>query len=119
MNRPRPPGLLPPDLPRLEALRAWHALWVGLIDQALADLKRQGAERAEGQRRRPPPPEWTIEHALGGPHLLTAVHTGDCWMLREAGRMRAVDRDTARQALAGGVEPCGFCRPDTALGMID
>ncbi|MFD9794195.1 DUF6233 domain-containing protein [Streptomyces sp. NPDC059070] len=33
--------------------------------------------------------------------------------------MRAVDRDTARQALVDGVQACGFCRPDTALGMID
>ncbi|MEV6549206.1 DUF6233 domain-containing protein [Streptomyces sp. NPDC051597] len=94
-------------------------MWVGLIDQAIADLKRREAEREEGQRRRPPPPEWTIEHALGGPHLLIAVHTGDCWLLHHAKRMRAVDRDTARQALADGVEACGFCRPDTALGMID
>ncbi|MEU1075109.1 DUF6233 domain-containing protein [Streptomyces sp. NPDC005878] len=53
-----------------------------------------------------------IEHALGGPHLLIAVHTGDCWLLHHAKRMRAVDRDTARQALADGIEACGFCRPE-------
>lgn len=119
MTQPLPPGLLPPDLPRLETLRAWHSMWLARIDQAIADMKRQEAEREEDQRRRPPPPEWTIEHALGGPHLLTAVHTGDCWLLRHAKRMTSVDRDTARQALADGVEPCGFCRPDTALGVLD
>ncbi|WP_425543966.1 DUF6233 domain-containing protein [Streptomyces crystallinus] len=44
-----------------------------------------------------------MEHGLGGPHLPGAVHTGECWLLRHAGRMRAVDRDTARHTLAEGV----------------
>ncbi|WP_188272348.1 hypothetical protein [Streptomyces sp. CBMA152] len=31
--------------------------------------------------------------------------TGQWWLLHKAGRMRAVDRETARQALADGVAP--------------
>ncbi|WP_180357407.1 hypothetical protein [Streptomyces sp. TLI_146] len=42
-------------------------MWLTLINQAIADLNRRETERDEGQRRRPAP-EWTIEHALGGPH---------------------------------------------------
>ncbi|MCX4581994.1 DUF6233 domain-containing protein [Streptomyces sp. NBC_01481] len=31
---------------------------------------------------------------------------------------KPVSQDQARAALAGGVEPCQFCRPDTALGVV-
>lgn len=50
-----PPGLLPPDLPRLEALCAWHTMWVGLLDERITDVRRREAEKRRAQERRPQP----------------------------------------------------------------
>ncbi|MFD6624799.1 DUF6233 domain-containing protein [Streptomyces diastaticus] len=71
-------------------------------------------EQAEGDRRRPPPPEWAVERGIGtGPP--PAVHVGTCDLL-EAPRWVAIDRSQALAALEQGVEPCMICRPDTELG---
>jgi hypothetical protein len=46
-----------------------------------------------------------------------AVHTGDCHMRGK--RSRGVDSDTARRALASGVQACSHCRPDSELGYLE
>ena len=109
---------LPPDLPRLETLRAWHALWVARIDEKIQRVRlaeEQQARAAAAAERRAP--DWLIEYGLNRDAMPNAVHAGDCRMRGK--RVKGVDADTARRALAGGVEACGHCRPDTELGYLE
>ncbi|WP_347232863.1 DUF6233 domain-containing protein [Streptomyces silvensis] len=56
-----------------------------------------------------------IEGAAGRPPIY--VHVGDC---PTAGKhRRAAAMEEARRALAGGVDACPHCRPDTELGVLD
>ncbi|MFD9004446.1 DUF6233 domain-containing protein [Streptomyces sp. NPDC059582] len=109
---------LPPDLERLETLRTWHALWVARIDEKIRQVRVQAEqqERAAAAReeRRP---DWLIEYGLNRDAMPLGVHTGDCHMAGK--RSKGVDADTARRAIAGGVEACSHCRPDTALGLLE
>ncbi|UUU37587.1 DUF6233 domain-containing protein [Streptomyces sp. NBC_00162] len=83
--------------------------WIAAEEQRLA---------AEAARRPPPPPPpWLIEHGIGVGRAPVRVHAGDCWDTRS--RCEPADRDTARRALADGIEACMHCRPDTALGVLD
>lgn len=80
----------------------------------IAAEERRQTERQQGQQRRPPEPDWLIDHSLGGRHPL-AVHVGGCHM---AGKhARGVARNQAMRALADGVPACTHCRPDTELGI--
>ncbi|MFD9256909.1 DUF6233 domain-containing protein, partial [Streptomyces sp. NPDC059538] len=80
-----------------------------------AEERRLAAEAA--RLPPPPPPDWLIEHGIGAGRAPVRVHVGDCWDTRT--RCHPADRDTARRALADGVEACTHCRPDTALGVLD
>ncbi|MGP3684131.1 DUF6233 domain-containing protein [Streptomyces sp. IBSNAI002] len=107
---------LPPDLPRLRTLETWLQLSLDRIRQQItAEEQRLAAEAA---RRDPlPTPGWLIEHGIGVGRAPVRVHAGGCWDTRS--RCKPADRDTARRALAEGVEACTHCRPDTALGVLD
>ncbi|GAA0501064.1 DUF6233 domain-containing protein [Streptomyces olivaceiscleroticus] len=103
---------LPPDLPRLRTLETWLGMQLDRVRHRIAQLEAEAA--AHEQRRTPAPrPDWLIEPGISGRPI--SVHTGDCGMSGK--RPRPVTRDQARNALAEGVEPCGMCRPDTALGI--
>ncbi|MGV9351573.1 DUF6233 domain-containing protein [Streptomyces spiralis] len=45
------------------------------------------------------------------------MHVGGCHMAGK--RWKAVPRDVALRALSEGVDACGHCRPDAALGYLD
>jgi hypothetical protein len=81
------------------------------------DEERRKTERLQGEQARPEPPDWMIEYGLNRDALPTAVHTGECTMAGK--RSKPTDSDTVRRALAAGVKPCQFCRPDTELGVLD
>lgn len=93
------------QLQDLDRTRAWIT----------AEEQRLAAEAA--RLPPPPPPDWLIEHGIGVGRSPVRVHAGGCWDTRS--RCLPADRDTARRALADGVEACTHCRPDTALGVLD
>ncbi|MFH8792222.1 DUF6233 domain-containing protein [Streptomyces sp. NPDC017941] len=107
-----------PESPRLAALRFLERVQerdLARTRKWIADEERDGAEQARGRARRPPPPDWLIEGTTERPPIY--VHVGDC---PTAGKhTRAVSGDEARRALAGGVDACPHCRPDTALGVLE
>lgn len=88
------------------------------IDQWIADEERRAAERRQGEMRKPPPPEWLLQHGLNRRNV-DAVHVGDCWAAVQSGRCRPASRMEAFDALRQQVPACTFCRPDTALGFLD
>ncbi|MEU9272741.1 DUF6233 domain-containing protein [Streptomyces sp. NPDC048251] len=106
---------LPEDLPRLETLRVWHTLWLGRIDAKIAAVQQRQAETEHGRRRRPEPPQWTVELGIGAGRPPIQVHAGDCHMAGK--RRRPLGRDEARRLLADGLRPCTHCRPDTQLDI--
>ena len=111
---------LPQDLGRLQTLRTWHAMWLERIDQAIVVAEQR--EREEERRRAIEAvraPDWLIEYGPGRDLMPNAVHTGDCAAAPKWPRGKDVDADTARRAITGGVSACPFCRPDTALGLLD
>jgi hypothetical protein len=109
---------LPPDLPRLEVLRTWHAMWVERIDAKIARLREQEAQQARREAvAEARAPDWLIEYGLNRDAVPNAVHVGGCSMAGK--RSKGTDSETVRQALASGVPACGFCRPDTELGYLE
>jgi hypothetical protein len=108
---------LPPDLPRLRTLETWLALSLEQVRARITQVERQERERQRGEAHRPPVPDWTIETGIGAGHAPLYVHVGGCHMAGK--RQRPVARDQAMRALVDGVEPCGHCRPDTALGVLE
>lgn len=108
---------LPPDLPRLEAVETYLVLALKRVREKKADLERRERERQQGERARPPAPDWLVEYGLNRDAVPVAVHRGDCHMAGK--RSKGVDGDTVRRALAGGVEACTHCRPDTELGYLE
>jgi hypothetical protein len=77
-----------------------------------------GKPRVEQRRskgRRPRTPDWGIGE-IGVGTSRSEVHRGDCFA---AGmQLRAISREHAPAALAGGAPACEVCRPDTALGAL-
>ncbi|MET8585669.1 DUF6233 domain-containing protein [Streptomyces collinus] len=109
---------LPPDLQRLEVLRTWHAMWVERIDAKIRQVREREAQQARATAAAEERvPDWLIEYGLNRDSIPNAVHVGGCSMAGK--RSKGTDSDTARRALAGGVAACGFCRPDTELGILD
>ncbi|WKD36527.1 DUF6233 domain-containing protein [Streptomyces xanthophaeus] len=107
---------LPPDLPRLQTLATYLRLELARVEDGIRQAQARAA--AEAARREPPaPPDWLIEYGIGVGRTPVQVHVGGCWDTRS--RCLPADRDTARRALADGVEACTHCRPDTALGVLD
>ncbi|MFM9368930.1 DUF6233 domain-containing protein [Streptomyces sp. Da 82-17] len=107
-------------LSRLEALRFAERVQLQQLDRIrrwIADEERRVAERRQGERARPPAPDWLIELGIGKERRPIAVHAGGCHMAGR--RSRPISRDEAMRSLANGVEACGHCRPDSALGLLE
>lgn len=83
----------------------------------IADEERREAERQQGEAARPAPPDWLLDYGLNRDAMPVGVHVGGCHMAGT--RARGVDSDTARRALAAGVQACTHCRPDSELGILD
>jgi hypothetical protein len=133
----RPPAgpHLPPDTARLRVLLAhldrqlaendtvatWLRLQRDAVQQALAvaDSPRRQEERP--QLHKPPPGCDYLLESKRGPNdsLPPAVHRTDCTM--NSRPTSPLTEQDARMALTPGVgaEPCEFCRPETALGLLD
>ncbi|MBD0844743.1 DUF6233 domain-containing protein [Streptomyces sp. TRM68416] len=92
-------------------------MWLQRIDTKIAAVRQRDAERARGEERRPPAPDWIIELGIGCRNPPVQVHAGDCYAA--AKRRRAVDRDEARRLLAAGLPACTHCRPDRHLGILE
>ncbi|MEU5243635.1 DUF6233 domain-containing protein [Streptomyces asoensis] len=101
---------LPENLPRLETLRVWHTLWLTRINTKITAVQKRQAEVEHGRRRRPEPPDWTVELGIGAGRPPIQVHAGDCDMAGK--RQRPIGRDEARRLLANGLRVCTHCRPD-------
>ncbi|MFE9886891.1 DUF6233 domain-containing protein [Streptomyces scopuliridis] len=112
---------LPPDLPRLRTLETYVRLQLHLIAEAIAIAEQREAAEQEAARqrkqRRPPPPDWTVSRGIDAHRSPVAVHIGGCHM--QGKHVQAASRDDAVRLLSDGVEACGHCRPDTALGVLD
>ncbi|MFI1767545.1 DUF6233 domain-containing protein [Streptomyces sp. NPDC020800] len=123
---------LPPDPPRLRAIlthlerqvadadtiTTYLRLQRHAVQQALAQAERPQRRQPKGQpatRVRPPEPDWYLDRGAGRTQPPIAVHARGCWAL--GSKAEGVSLDTARQALAAGVEACTACRPDTELGI--
>ncbi|WP_346099736.1 DUF6233 domain-containing protein [Streptomyces olivaceiscleroticus] len=103
---------------RLELLRFLQRVQLQQLDQTRRWIEQEEARQtAQPQHEVPPPPEWKLERErLGGRDAAPVyVHLGDCGMGKGAG----LTREQALHALAQGVGACPYCRPDTALGIID
>ncbi|MBU6531771.1 DUF6233 domain-containing protein [Streptomyces sp. NPDC048405] len=88
------------------------------IDGWIATEERREAERRRHTEGGAPPPEWLLQHGLN-PKNIDAVHTGDCWTVEGSERCRPVSREQAMEAIRHQVPACTFCRPDTALGLLE
>lgn len=108
---------LPPDLPRLRTLETWLAYTLDRVRQQIAGAERQEHERQQGEKARPPAPDWVLELGIGRDAVPVYVHEGSCWNAGK--RSRGVPRDMALRALTEGVPACPHCRPDSALGYLD
>ncbi|MYU24666.1 DUF6233 domain-containing protein [Streptomyces sp. SID8352] len=108
---------LPPDLPRLRILETWLTMALAEVRAAITAAERAEAERQRGAEARPPAPDWLLEGGLSRDAPPVQVHVGGCWNAGKRGR--ALTRDDALRALAGGVRACDACRPDTELGYLD
>ncbi|WP_030989967.1 DUF6233 domain-containing protein [Streptomyces sp. NRRL WC-3744] len=109
-------------LSRLDALRFARRVveqqavrQLGLIDRWIAEEERREAERRQGAKMRPAPPDWLIQYGLNQANV-DAVHVGGCWAAKKSGRCRPATREQALKALRDQVSPCVHCRPDTVLG---
>ncbi|QGV82192.1 DUF6233 domain-containing protein [Streptomyces ficellus] len=114
MSESLPPPY-PPDDERLADLETYLTVQLMYVRSQRASRARQ---REIQQRTAPPaPPPYRIQRSLDAGRTPVRVHLGTCVL---AGRGAAgVSPEAARQALAGHVEACAVCRPDTELGMIE
>jgi hypothetical protein len=108
---------LPPDLPRLRTLETWLAYTLAEVRKAITAAEQRERERARGIQDRPAPPDWLRELGLNRDSPPVQVHAGGCWNAGK--RSRGISRDEARRALVEGIKPCGACRPDSGLGLLD
>ncbi|MFD9833282.1 DUF6233 domain-containing protein [[Kitasatospora] papulosa] len=82
----------------------------------IADEERRQAERIQGERARPPRPDWVMELGIGVGVKPVEIHVGHCCAIGR--RRKAITREQALAALAEGVDACTHCRPDTDLGLL-
>ncbi|MEU5367357.1 DUF6233 domain-containing protein [Streptomyces sp. NPDC005925] len=113
------------DMSRLELLRFTRRVVaqqaraaLAQIDRWIAEEERRETEQHRGEKMRPPPPEWLVQHGLTRANI-DAVHTGECWAAARSGRCRPATRQQVLDALRQQVPACTHCRPDTALGILD
>ncbi|WP_405808174.1 DUF6233 domain-containing protein [Streptomyces sp. NBC_00210] len=106
-------------MPRLELLRFLRRVQKQQLQQTdrwIAQEEQRAAAAERAARTRPPAePGWCVSYGIGGDRRPIEVHIGDCGMAKHT---KIVTQDQARQALTEGVEPCQFCQPDTALGVL-
>ncbi|MGQ4338098.1 DUF6233 domain-containing protein [[Kitasatospora] papulosa] len=107
---------LPPDLPRLRTLETWLVVSLERVRQQIVAAEQWEAERQQGAKRRPPPPDWVLELGIGVGAPPAEVHAGDCYAIGR--RRRPITREQALEALGEGVRACVHCRPDTELGIL-
>lgn len=105
------------ELAALRFLERVQELDLARTRRWIAERERRQTERLQGERARPPVPDWIIERGIGqgGPPI--EVHRGDCHAAGK--RRRPVTQDDARRALADGIRACAHCRPDTELGVLE
>ncbi|MFF3158486.1 DUF6233 domain-containing protein [Streptomyces sp. NPDC057910] len=105
----------PSRLDQLHFLRRYLLQQVAKVD----DWIRQEEERkaAEARRTPPPLPDWVVEMSLTG--TPQRLHVGGCGLGGTQARTKPLTRDEALRALGEGVEACGICRPDVALGWLE
>ncbi|WP_219821951.1 DUF6233 domain-containing protein [Streptomyces sp. Ru71] len=84
----------------------------------MAEEERREEERQRGLQARPPGPDWLIQYGLNRKNV-DCVHTGGCWAAVKSGRCQPTTREQAVEALRQQVPACVYCRPDTALGVLD
>lgn len=91
-------------------------IWVGHVRAAIAAAEQADRERLQGEKRRPPTPDWVLELGIdqGAPPI--EVHAGHCYAIGT--RRRVIDRDQALALLDAGTRACTHCRPDTDLGVL-
>ncbi|MFF5045709.1 DUF6233 domain-containing protein [[Kitasatospora] papulosa] len=110
---------MPEHSSRLEKLRFLLRVQEQQLDVTrrwIADEERREAERAQGERARPPQPDWVLELGIGVGSRPVEVHVGHCHAIGR--RRKPLTRDQAVSALGEGVEACTHCRPDTELGLL-
>ncbi|THA56121.1 DUF6233 domain-containing protein [Streptomyces sp. A1136] len=108
---------LPPDLPRLRTLETWLAMSLARVREQIAAEEQRLAE-VTARLPLAPRPEWEVETDLGRQPV--RVHVGGCSMGGKGARRRPLTRDAALRALGvDRLEPCPYCSPDTALGVLD
>ncbi|MFD9422322.1 MULTISPECIES: DUF6233 domain-containing protein [unclassified Streptomyces] len=106
---------------RLEALlflRRFQEQQLDKTDRWIAAERRRVAEKEQGERAKPPLPDYVVEVGIGSGAKPVMIHAGHCYMLPD--RHRAITREQAMAALtehADRVPPCTHCRPDTELGI--
>lgn len=105
---------LPPDLPRLRTLETWLRYTLARVEQQIAHLEQQ--QHINRTITPPEPPPWLAEYDISGQRRVVQIHRGDCAMTGP--RTKKISE---REARAGILEAraCQFCRPDTALGILD
>ncbi|MES4886182.1 DUF6233 domain-containing protein [Streptomyces sp. NPDC000349] len=108
---------LPPDLLRLRTLETFLMLLLDEVREAIKAREQREREEQYGRAHRPPPPDWLLEMGLNRDSAPVQVHVGGCW--NRGKRTRGISRAEARQAIVEGIRPCGACRPDSALGLLD
>ncbi|MGY5035122.1 DUF6233 domain-containing protein [Streptomyces sp. 900116325] len=106
----------PSRLAMLRFARRIAVQQVEQIDRWIADEERREAEREQGERARPPTPDWIMELGIGVGSRPIEVHVGGCYAAGK--RRRAITREQALAALADGIRACIHCRPDTELGVL-
>jgi len=107
---------LPPDLSRLRTLETYLEVSLNRVRERIATLERKKLEQQQNEARRPPTPDWVLEHGIGIGAPPMEVHVGGCYAAGD--RIRALTREQALAALTDGVDACTHCRPDTALGLL-
>ncbi|MFF8883950.1 DUF6233 domain-containing protein [Streptomyces flaveolus] len=105
------------DTARLRTLETWLAYTLAEVRKAIEAAEQRERERQRGIRDRPAPPDWLLALGLNPDSPPGQVHAGGCWNAGKRGR--GISREEARRAMVEGVKPCGACRPDSDLGLLD
>ncbi|MFE4857408.1 DUF6233 domain-containing protein [Streptomyces sp. NPDC056670] len=105
----------PSRLDQLHFLRRYLLQELARVDGWIA--REEEREAAQARRTPPPVPDWAIEMSLTGTPV--TVHVGGCGLGGTQARTKPISRDEALRALSEGVEACGICRPDAALGWLE
>lgn len=89
------------DLPRLRTLRAWYAIWLARLDEAIAAAEQQEREREQGEQARAPAAALAVELGIGVGSPPIEVNVGGYYAAGK--RCRAISRAQDLTALADGI----------------